>query len=40
MTNTSRSRAGSFFYVEPLEKSIKQLQDQLEKVEDLITNNF
>ena len=40
MTNTSRSRASSYFWVEQLEKSIKQLHDQLKMVEDSITKNF
>ena len=40
MNTTLQSRAGSVFYVEPLEKSIKQLQDHLKKVEDSITNNL
>ena len=40
MTTTSRSQAGSFFCVEPLENLIKQLQDHLEKVEDSITKNL
>ena len=31
------SRAGSVLWVDPLENSIKQLQDHLEKEEDLIT---
>ena len=40
MNTTLKSRASSVFYVEPLEKSIKQLQDYLEKVENSITNNL
>ena len=40
MNTTLQSWAGSVFYVEPLEKSIKQLQDHLEKVENSITNNL
>ena len=40
MNTTLQSRAGSFFCVKPLEKSIKQLQDHLEKVENSITNNL
>ena len=40
MNTTSISRAGSVFWVEPLQKSIKQLQDHLEKVENSITNNL
>ena len=40
MNTTLQSQAGSVFYVEPLEKSIKQLQDYLEKVEDSITNDL
>ena len=38
MTNTLDSRAGSVFCIEPLEKSIKQLPNHLEKVEDSIMN--
>ena len=40
MNTTLDSRAGSVFCVQPLEKSIKQLPNHLEKVEDLITNNL
>ena len=40
MNTTSISQAGSVFWVEPLQKSIKQLQDHLEKVEDSIKNNL
>ena len=40
MTNTLDSRAGSVFCVKPPEKSIKQLPNHLEKVEDSITNNL
>ena len=40
MTNTLDSRAGSVFCVEPPEKSIKQLPNHLEKVEDSITNDL
>ena len=36
-TTTYDPRAGSFFWVDPLENSIKKLQAHLEKVEDLIT---
>ena len=40
MNITSSSPAGWFFWVEPLEISIKQLQGHLEKVEDSIMNNL
>ena len=40
MNTTLDYRTGSVFYVQPLEKSIKQLPNHLEKVEDLITNNL
>ena len=40
MNTTLDSRAGSVFSVQPLEKSIKQLPNHLEKVEDSIMNNL
>ena len=40
MNITLQSQAGLVFYVEPLEKSINQLQDYLENVENSITNNL
>ena len=40
MNTTLDSRAGSVFCVQPPEKSIKQLPNHLEKVEDSITNNL
>ena len=41
MNTTLQSRAGSFYFcVKPPQKSIKQLQDHLEKVEDSIMNNL
>ena len=40
MNTTLISRAGSFFWVDPLRKSIKQLQDHFEKVGDSIMNNL
>ena len=40
MNTTSSSRAGSFVWVKLLEISIKQLQNQLKKVENSIMNNL
>ena len=40
MNTTLQSRAGSFLTVKPPQKSIKQLQDHMEKVEDSIMNNL
>ena len=40
MNTTLDFRAGSVFCVRPPEKSIKQLPNQLEKVEYSITNNL
>ena len=40
MNTTLDFRAGSIFYVQPLEMLIKQLPNYLEKVEDSITNNL
>ena len=40
MNTTLNSRAGSVFSVQPPEKSINQLPNHLEKVEDSITNNL
>ena len=40
MTTTSNTRVGSVLKVKPPKNAIKQLQDHLEKLEDLITNNL
>ena len=40
MITTLQSRAGSVLMVKPLENLVKQLQDHLKKVEDLIMNNL
>ena len=40
MNTTLQSQAGSFLIVKPPQKSIKQLQYHLEKIEDLITNTL
>ena len=40
MNTTLDFRAGSVFYVQPPEKSINQLLNNLEKVEDSIMNNL
>ena len=40
MNTTLDSRAGSVFNVQPPEKMIKKLSNNLEKVEDSIMNNL
>ena len=40
MNTTLDSRAGSVIYVQPPKRSIKQLPNHLDKVEDSIMNNL